>query len=106
MTLKLLKRRFLGFTQVAFCAGQEEEKEFPMPGDHLKHCSLELSKVEFWAYQVAENDFQVPLKHMIVDLSTLKKSHFRLIKKQKMSSKCIRRLESSLFRLHRNRILD
>ena len=68
-----MKHRFLGFTQVAFWAGQEEEKEFPVPDDHLKHCSLDLTKVEFGAYQVAENDFHVPLNHMIVALSNLKK---------------------------------
>ena len=43
--------------QVAFWAGQEEENEFPVPGDYLKHRFLDLTKVEFWAYQEGENDF-------------------------------------------------
>ena len=34
-----MKHRFFDFTQVAFCAGQEEEIEFRVPGDHLKQLS-------------------------------------------------------------------
>jgi len=30
---------------------------FPEPGDNLKHCFLDLTKVEFWAFLKAENDF-------------------------------------------------
>ena len=28
---------------------QEEEKEFQVPGDHLKHRFLDKTEVEFWA---------------------------------------------------------
>ena len=52
-----LKHRFLDYTQVAFWAGQEEGKEFPVPGVHLNHRFLDLNKVAFWACQEAENDF-------------------------------------------------
>jgi len=33
-----------------------EENEFRVPGDHLKHGFLDLTKVEFWAFQETEND--------------------------------------------------
>jgi len=52
-----LKHRILDFTQVAFWVGQEENNEFPVPGDHMKHRFLDLTKVELWAFEEAENDF-------------------------------------------------
>ena len=41
----------------AFYSGQEEENESAEPGEQLKHRFLDLTKVEFWACQEAENDF-------------------------------------------------
>jgi len=35
-----------------------------VPGDHLKKCFLELNKFEFWAYQEAENNFEVQFYHL------------------------------------------
>ena len=43
--------------QDAFSSGQEEQNEFPEPGEHLKNRFLDLTKVEFWACKEAENDF-------------------------------------------------
>ena len=57
MTCEPLKLRFLEFSQVEFCAGQEEENEFPVSGDHLEHRFLDLTKVEFWDCQETENEF-------------------------------------------------
>jgi len=51
-----MKHRFLDYTQVALWSGQEEENEFPVPGDQLKHRFLDLTKVEFWGCQEAKND--------------------------------------------------
>jgi len=36
-------------TQLAFWAGQEDENEFAVPGDRLKHPLLDLTQVLFWA---------------------------------------------------------
>jgi len=36
---------------------QEEENEFPVHGDHFNHRFLDVTKVEFYACQEAENDF-------------------------------------------------
>jgi len=68
-----LKHRFLDFTQVAFGPGQEEN-EFPLPGDYLKHCLLDLNKFEFWAYQEAEDDLSA-IRPLETSFYLLEKSH-------------------------------
>jgi len=54
-----LKHRFHDFAQVAFWAGQEEENEFPCPGDHLKNRLLDLTQDAFVASEEAQNEFKV-----------------------------------------------
>ena len=104
VTCEALKHRFLEITNVAIWILQEEENVFPVPSEQSKHPYLDLTKVEFWASQETENDFQLPFDHKIVALSTLIKSYFQFVKKQKMIQNYIRQLESSLFRLHPNSI--
>jgi len=58
VTWEPLKHRFLDFTQVAFWASQEEENEFPVPGDHFKSRYTELTKVEFWVCQRQKMTFK------------------------------------------------
>jgi len=41
--MRPLETSLFDFTQVAFWAGQEEENEFPKPGDHLKHRLLDIT---------------------------------------------------------------
>ena len=55
--IRHLETAFFNFTQVAFCVGQEEENEFPVPGDHFKHRLLDLTIVELLSCQDTENDF-------------------------------------------------
>jgi len=44
-------------TQVALCAGPEADNKMKLACEPLKHRFLDHSKVAFWDYQEAENDF-------------------------------------------------
>ena len=62
--------------------------------DHLKHRLFDITKVEFWACQDSENDFEVRFVTWIVALSTRKKSHFLWSRRKKLLQSNIRQLES------------
>jgi len=79
--MRALETSLFDFTQVAFLAGQEEENEFPETGVHLKNRFLDLTKVDFWACQEAQNDISA--------IRGLNRMIFSLVKKQKMSSPCL-----------------
>jgi len=49
-----------------------------VPGDHLKFRFLDLTKVELWTCQEAENDFYVPFYHLnrrFIDLTVIRPTH-------------------------------
>jgi len=47
--------------QIAFSVNAANDSS---PCDHLKHRFLDLTKVEFWPFQEAVNDFYVPFDHL------------------------------------------
>ena len=73
--MRPLKRLFFEFTEVAFWAGPEDDNEFPVIGDHLKHRFFDFIKL-----------------------------HFQLVQRPNISWDAIRDLETSLFRTHPSRI--
>jgi len=59
-----------------------------VPGDNLKHRFFDITHVEFWAVQEAEDDFAVPGEHMKYRFPDLNHVTFVLIQGTKMISKC------------------
>jgi len=56
-------------------SGHREENEFPVIGDFLNHQFLEITKVEFWAFQKTENGISA-ICHLNCRFFDLKKVTF------------------------------
>jgi len=82
-----LKHRFINLNVVAFWAGEEDENDLKVPWEQLKNRFIDFIQVEICACQEAENEFYVPLDHLNRRFIDLNNSHFRLVKKHKMTSK-------------------
>ena len=71
----------------------------------MNHRLIEFNQLAFWIGQVSENDFEVPgdhLKHRSLDLT---KSHFELVKMPKMCQSDMGTNETLLSRQHPSHIL-
>ena len=84
----------------------KRKKEFPVPGDQLKHRFLDLSKVEFWGSQEPENDFKVPFEELnrrFIDL--IKVEFWAAPEPQKYVERIMLAVVTSIFRSQPIRIL-
>ena len=92
------KHRFLDLTKVEFWACQEAENDFYVPFDHLICPCIDLKKVAFFVGQEEKNDFKVTFDNLNHRIFNFIKSHFGLFKRQKMIRSAVQPPEKSLFR--------
>jgi len=79
---------FFDFTQIAFWADQEVGNNFAVPCNHWKHRFLELTQAALCGGQGLKTNSECLEATLNIAFSTSSKSHFVMVKRPKMSSKC------------------